>query len=210
MTPPLSATAILPQPMPDPSRDAIRVLHGIPAALGIAAAALYWRHFGAQILPFPAGHRHGIALMRAAMRPDHALVALSPRGRLVGIIGLRDARGGLFATGAQPFQTVWGPAGGQLRHMATRLYRAGPQTADLVLDGIAIRPEWRRLGIARLLVQAAARRARQHGHLALRAEVAAGNRGGLAAWQALGFAPLPRQRLGWPWTAPSHVLRLPI
>ena len=31
---------------------------------------------------------------------------------------------------------------------------------------------------------------------------------GLAAWRALGFQPLPRQRLGWPWSPPAHVLRL--
>lgn len=193
-----------------PHPGTVRILHGIPPELRVAAAALYWRHFGDQILPLPASHRQGIALLRALMRPDHALLALSPRGQLVGIIGLRDARGGLLDTDARPFLTVWGRAGGHMRHMSTRLYRAGPQTADLVLDGIAIHPEWRRCGVARRLVQAAAHRARQRGHDALRAEVAAGNRGGLAAWLALGFAPLPRQRLGWPWTAPSHVLRLTI
>ncbi|WP_258869600.1 GNAT family N-acetyltransferase [Paracoccus thiocyanatus] len=63
-------------------------------------------------------------------------------------------------------------------------------------------------GIAQALVRSAAAHARRRGHPALRAEVEAGNRDALAAWQAMGFLPQARQRLGWPWSAPAHVLRL--
>ena len=186
----------------------IRILHGLPAHLHTAAAALYWRHFGAQLLPLPARHRRGMALVRAVLRPDHALVALSPQGKLVGIAGLRDAQGGFLATDPQGFRHVWGNARGRLWHLSTGLYRAGPQTEDMVIDGIAIRPDWRRQGIARALVAAAAAHARACGHAALRAEVAADNREALAAWRAMGFQRQSRQRLGWPWSRPAHVLRL--
>ncbi|MEF9602570.1 GNAT family N-acetyltransferase, partial [Paracoccus sp. PXZ] len=73
-----------------------RIQRGIPPDLRNAAAALYWRHFGAQILPWPATARQGVALIRAAMRPERALVALAPSGRLVGIAGLREAGGGFL------------------------------------------------------------------------------------------------------------------
>ena len=190
---------------PDPP---IRILHGLPAHLRIAAAALYWRHFGTQLLPLPARHRRGMALVRAVLRPDHALVALSAQGQLVGIAGLRDARGGFLAADPHSFRAVWGTARGRLCHLSTGLYRAGPQTEDLVIDGIAIRPDWRRQGIARALVNAAADHARAQGHVALRAEVAADNREALAAWRAMGFQRQSRHRLGWPWSRPAHVLRL--
>lgn len=173
-----------------------------------AAAALYWRHFGHQILPVPTAHRQGVALVRKAIRPDHAVVALSAHGRLIGIMGLRDADGGLLNPDADSFLAVWGRAEGRLRHLATRLYRAGAATDDLVIDGIAIRPEWRRRGIARLLIRYASARARNQGRAGLRVEVAADNPGGLSAWRAMGFAALPPQRLGWPWKPPSHVLRI--
>ncbi len=192
-------------PRPDPQ---IRILHGLPAHLHTAAAALYWRHFGTQLLPLPARHRRGMALVRAVLRPDHALVALSPQGQLVGIAGLRDARGGLLASDPKSFRAVWGNARGQLCHLGTRLYRAGPQTEDMVIDGIAIRPDWRRRGIARALIAAAADQARAAGHGALRAEVAADNREALAAWRAMGFQRQARHRMGWPWSRPAHVLRL--
>ncbi len=187
-----------------------RILRGIPPELRGAAAALYWRHFGAQILPWPAGPRQGAALVRAAMRPQGALVALSPSGGLLGIAGLRDAGGGFLDPGHGGFVAVWGPVRGRLRHLATGLYRPGAETADLVLDGIAVLPQWRGRGIARALVEAAAAHARRQGHPALRAEVQAGNRAALAAWRAMGFQPQDRQRLGWPWSAPAHVLRLPL
>lgn len=193
----------MPRPVPP-----IRILHGLPAHLHTAAAALYWRHFGAQLLPLPARHRRGVALVRAVLRADHALVALSPQGQLVGIAGLRDARGGLLASDATSFRAVWGNARGRLCHFSTGLYRAGPQTEDMVIDGIAIRPDWRRQGIARALVAAASEHARARGHAALRAEVAAGNREALAAWRAMGFQRQSRHRLGWPWARPAHVLRL--
>ena len=186
----------------------IRVQHGLPADLRTAAAALYWRHFGAQLLPLPTRHRRGMALVHAALRPEHALVALSPQGQLIGIAGLRDAQGGLLTADPRSFRAVWGNARGRLCHLSTGLYRAGPQTADLVIDGIAIRPDWRRCGIARALVEAAARHARARGHQALRAEVAAGNREALAAWRAMGFTRQSRERLGWLWSRPAHVLRL--
>ena len=193
----------MPRPLPQ-----IRIQHGLPVELRTAAAALYWRHFGAQLLPLPARHRRGMALVRAALRADHALVALSPQGRLIGIAGLRDARGGLLAHDPQSFRAVWGDARGRLCHLSTGLYRPGPQTADLVIDGIAIRHDWRRQGIARALVEAAARHARARGHAALRAEVAADNPEALAAWRAMGFIRQSRHRLGWPWMRPAHVLRL--
>jgi len=192
--------------MPKPPHQP-RIMRGIPTELRDAAAALYWRHFGAQILPLPAGARRGAALVRAAMRPERALVAVSPMGELVGIAGLRGAAGGFLDPGAGGFVAAWGPAGGRLRHLVAGLHRPGAETADLVVDGIAVRPRWRRQGVARALVEAAAAQARSLGHPALRAEVAAGNGDGLAAWRAMGFRPQSRQRLGWPWSPPAHVLR---
>ena len=86
--------------------------------------------------------------------------------------------------------------------------KAGVSDPFTKLTGIAIRHDWRRQGIARALVEAAARHARARGHAALRAEVAADNPEALAAWRAMGFIRQSRHRLGWPWMRPAHVLRL--
>lgn len=94
----------LPRPLPPP-----RIAQGVPPALRRAAAALYWRHFGRQILPVPVPARQGIALVAAAMRPGQALVALSAQGGLVGLVQYLSRKGGIgrfkiidICTGTQP------------------------------------------------------------------------------------------------------------
>lgn len=141
------------------------------------------------------------------MNPERALIALSPTGALVGIAGLRGHQGGFLSASRPEFCRVFGPIGGSLRHLATLLHLRGAATPDMILDGVAVRPAWRGMGVARALVNAAATHARHVGHSALMVEVEARNRDALAAWSALEFAPAGRQRLGWPWHAPAHVLR---
>lgn len=155
----------------------------------------------------PTAARQGPALVLALMRPECALIALSPQGMLIGIAGLRGVQGGFLAQGCDGFMAAFGPARGRLRHLVTRLHIAGAATTDLVLDGVAVRRGWRGRGVARALIEAAATQGRALGHPALLAEVEAANLGALAAWRAMGFQPAGRQMQGWPWRAPVHVLR---
>ena len=183
---------------------------GVPPHLQGAAARLYWRSFGPALQFLPTPPRHGIALVGATMNGERALIALSEAGTLVGIAGLRGAGGGFLSPEAEGFRTAFGPFRGHLRHMAAGLSRGGAETRDLILDGVAVRPPWRGQGIARALVDAATTEARRLGHPALRVEVEARNRAAYAVWTSLGFLPDGRQRMGWPWRARAHVLRLPV
>lgn len=188
----------------------VRIRHGVPPHLRGAAARLYWRGFGPGLVPLPTPAREGIALVARAMHPDRALVALTPSGALVGIAGLRGPDGGFLSLSGADFRRVFGPVRGRLRHLSSLLHLSGAETADLILDGVAVRPQWRGCGIARALVQAAALCARDLGHPALMVEVEARNGDALAAWQALDFQLSGRQRLGWPWRGRAHVMRLPV
>ncbi|WP_246184804.1 GNAT family N-acetyltransferase [Paracoccus aestuariivivens] len=188
----------------------IRIQHGVPQHLRGAAARLYWRGFGSGLLPLPTPPRKGIALVAATMNPDNALIAVTDRGALVGIAGLRGPWGGFLSPSGPDFHRTFGPWHGRLRHLSSKLHLSGDATADLILDGVAVRPQWRCRGIARALVDVAAGRARQLGHPALMVEVEAHNRDALAAWQALAFEASGRQKLGWPWRAPAHVMRRPV
>ncbi|SMO76790.1 GNAT family N-acetyltransferase [Paracoccus laeviglucosivorans] len=185
----------------------IRIDQGVPPHLQGAAARLYWRGFGAALQPMPTRPRQGVALVAALMQPGRALIALGPQGGLVGIAGLRGVEGGFLGDGTGGFVAAFGPARGRLRHLATHLHRGGVTTDDMILDGLVVRAGWRGRGIARALVDAAASQAGRLGHPALLAEVMADNPEALAAWQAMGFQPIGRQRQGWPWHAPAHLLR---
>lgn len=183
---------------------------GIPPRLHGAAARLYWRHFGWAICPFGLSPRQGAALTRALMRPERALVLLGPAGGIIGMAGLRDAQGGFLELSPPGYRQALGPWLGRLALATDLLHRSGAQTTDLVLDGVVVRRGWQRRGLARALVDAAEAEARRRGYPGLRAEVAAGNLGGRAAWQAMGFQPQGRGRLGWLWSAPAFVLRRPV
>ncbi|MDS9467096.1 GNAT family N-acetyltransferase [Paracoccus sp. MBLB3053] len=178
--------------------------------LGGAAARLYWRSFGPALQPLPTATREGVALVAMTMNRERALIALDRNGALVGIAGLRGARGGILSPSAADFLATFGRYRGRLRHAASWLHRAGPETYDLILDGVAVRRHWRGRGVARALVAAAMEEARRLGHPALLVEVEARNLDALAAWQAMGFQSAGRQRLGWPWRARAHVLRKPL
>lgn len=185
------------------------IRRGVPPNQIPAAARLYWRHFGAELQPLSLSMRQGAALVAALMQPQHALVTLAPSGGIIALAGLRDAQGGFLAMHGADFVRALGPVRGRMRRAATVLCRGGAPTSDLILDGVAVRRGWRGRGLARALVAQAQAEARALGHPALRAEVTAGNATALAAWQAMGFHPHGRERLGWLWRPPAHVLRRP-
>lgn len=172
----------------------------------LALAALWWRGMGRAVLPM-APARGGIGWARTAIHPQAALVARSPAGRVIGLAGLRDVSGGLIDA-----RTALTPALGRCRGSVARLglilWRAGPATEDLVLDGLVVHPRARRHGVARALIRACLAEAVARGRPGLRVEVLAANRAALALYRAEGFAPIARHRPGHGRAA--LILRLPI
>lgn len=119
------------------------------------------------------------------------MVAVGPWGQVLGVIGLRDAKGGV-AAGALP-APGW-------------LFRPAPPTGDLIIDGLAVTDP--RRGTGRALVAEALDRARRTRHPGLRAEVRARNHDALAFYGSLGFAEEGCGRYGLPWWGQVRVLRL--
>ena len=74
-----------------------------------------------------------------------------------------------------------------------RIDRAPPileETERAEITDVGVRPEWRRRGIARQLVEAAQAWVRDRGVARIEIQVAAGNREGQAFWRALGYGHL--------------------
>ncbi|MFN3274578.1 MAG: GNAT family N-acetyltransferase [Paracoccus sp. (in: a-proteobacteria)] len=158
----------------------MQTLTPVPATLMPDAARLWCRHFR------PPG--------RGQICAAQGVVALDTAGRLVGVMGLRDATGGF-----------WQPARASGLML---LYRACPPTSDLVIDGIAaLQP---RRGTGRRLIAAGLSEALRRGHPGLRAELRAGNHAALAFYSSLGFCEVTRGRYGWPWGGQVIVMRLPV
>lgn len=173
----------------------------------LAAARLYWQGFGREILPFAIPEDRGTALVAAALRPEMALVARAPDGGLAAMAGIRDARGGFLGLDDALLLTHCGPLRGRLACMAGRWHRSGPETGDMVLDGLIVRPELRGRGYGQALVAAAAELARARGYHGLRVELAASNTAARALYRLLGFVPCGSARIGWPWSGPAEIMR---
>lgn len=171
------------------------------------AARLYWQGFGREILPFALDDARGTALVAASLRPDMALVALLPDGGLAAMAGIRDAGGGFLAPDRAAVLEHCGPWRGRMALWANRLHRSGPATSDMVLDGLIVRPELRGRGYGQALVAAAAELAQERGYDGLRVELSATNEAARALYKMLGFAPVCRARIGWPWSGPAEIMR---
>ena len=64
------------------------------------------------------------------------------------------------------------------------------ETERAEISDVGVRPEWRRRGIARRLVEAAQAWVRERGVARIEIQVASGNREGQAFWRAMGYADL--------------------
>lgn len=175
-------------------QDRMRLGMGIAPGSRLAAAALWWRGMGRQVLPH-AAPRAGIGWTRRALRPQAGLWVHDRRGRLVGLAGLRDGAGGLIDWQV-PLSPLLGPLAGGLGRAGLLLWRAGPPTADLVLDGLAVHPRAARAGVARALLRAALAEAAVRGRPGLTVEVLAANRPARALYASEGFVTVARHRLG--------------
>ena len=178
---------------------AFRIEAGIAPRLQDAAAGLYLRHFGAQVLPFPVPAARAERFIRAAMQPRMVLAALDGGGGLIGLLGLRDAGGGFLGMTADARAALGAFAG--VTGALMPLFRPGPATADMVIDGLAIADRWQRRGVGRALLAHALADAARRGYPGLRAEVALRNRAALRFYEAAGFSPQGSHRIGWPWSA---------
>lgn len=164
---------------------------GLAPGQHLAAAALWWRGMGREVFG-PCPPRAGIAWVRANLCADAALVAHDASGRLIGLAGLRGVAGGLISGNIAPARL------GLWARMRFWLWRAGPLTSDLVLDGLVVHPKARRQGLARHLIRAALREAARRGHPGLVVEVMASNHAARALYAGEGFSLIARYRpLPW-------------
>jgi ribosomal protein S18 acetylase RimI-like enzyme len=134
---------------PRPSAPLIR--RGLPPDARRRAAELYWEAFGRKLGAALGPPEAGIAFIAEHLNADRAIAAVQD-GVLVGVAGYAHGGRGFTGGSARDVLRAYGRIGGLHRVAILALLERRPKPAELVMDGIAVDPNRRGLGIGSRLL----------------------------------------------------------
>ncbi|QYK41850.1 MAG: GNAT family N-acetyltransferase [Paracoccaceae bacterium] len=173
-----------------------RILHGLPEGLRGEGARLYWQAFGPKLGRVMGPDDRALPFLARAIRTDHAVVALSADGRLLGLAGFRSPQGAFADTTLRDLIRGYGIFGGMWRAAALRLLAREIDNERFLFDGICVDRAARGQGVGTALIEAAADLAAGRGYGQLRLDVIDTNLRARALYERLGFRAAGVQRLG--------------
>lgn len=169
---------------------------GLPEALRPAAARLYWQAFGPKLGRILGPEPQALLFLARVMRANQAIIALGPKGELLGLAGFRTASGGFASGEASDLTHVYGQVGSLWRGALLARLPDQPDPDSFLLDGICVAPEARGKGLGTALIEAICDEARLRGKASVRLGVVESNRGAIALYEKLGFRTTSRQKIG--------------
>ncbi len=169
---------------------------GLPDALRADAARLYWQAFGGKLGFVMGPEVRALAYLQQVIRPDHALIALSDDGRLLGLAGFKTPRASFAAGGPQELRATYGILGSLWRARLMQQLSQEIDNENFLLDGLCVAPEARGQGLGTALMAAIAAEARLRGYPAVRLDVVDSNWRALNLYQRLGYVERQRQNIG--------------
>ncbi|MEU6484639.1 GNAT family N-acetyltransferase [Streptomyces sp. NPDC046887] len=162
------------------------VRRGVPAGAERRAAELYWDAFGRKLGPALNPPGKAVPFIAAHLNADRAVCALLD-GRLVGLAGYQLGGRALTGGSASDVLRVYGYVGGLRRLPLLALFERRPAPGQLVMDGIAVDPELRGLGVGSLLIEEVAAVAAEQGCREIRLDVIDTNPRARALYERRGF-----------------------
>ena len=160
-----------------------------------AAARLYWAAFRGKLGRLLGPDDKALSILRRAMQPDHALVAVIPGDLVVAVAGFRSPRGSFLPLTSDHLMAIHGRAGGLWRMVLLRWLGRDVDNRRFLIDGLAVAEDWRSRGLGTALIDALTDEGRRRGYAALRLDVADENTRARALYERIGFAPAEHQRL---------------
>lgn len=173
-----------------------RILHGLPDDLRADAARLYWQAFGPKLGRVMGPEARALAYLDATIMPDHAMVALSAQGGVLGIIGFKTANGAFAGGGFSDLRRCYGLPGAIWRGAAFRCLSQEVDNERFLIDGICVDRAARGQGVGTLLIEAIIAHAASRGYREVRLDVIDTNIRARALYERLGFRATEVQRMG--------------
>lgn len=174
----------------------MRIARGFGDADRPALAALYWEAFGPKLGRALGPRDPALAFLARALDPEHAFVARSAEGAILGLAGFRTRDGALVAGRFRDMAGVYGPGGALWRCGLLGLLARDTDNVRFLLDGLAVAESARSHGIGSRLLEAIAAEAVARGYAEVRLDVVAGNPRARALYERRGFLAIAEQSSG--------------
>ncbi|TWU44545.1 Acetyltransferase (GNAT) family protein [Rubripirellula tenax] len=173
------------------------IVHGIPEAMRLPAAALYEDAFGPKFaVAIPcAEHRH--ALLSESLNLDYAFAAIKDDG-LIGLAGYKTHEGSL--TDGMTYSSLIKHAGvirGNWAALVFSLYERSLTNGQLLMDGIVVDPSMRGQGVGTQLLHELMQFAGISGFESVRLDVVETNPNARRMYERNGFAVTRIERFGY-------------
>jgi ribosomal protein S18 acetylase RimI-like enzyme len=174
----------------------VQIHHGLPDALRDAAAALYWEAFGAKLGRVMGPTPKALAFLGRSLRSNHAVVAVSADGALLGIAGFKSYTGSFAGGDWADLRAAYGLAGAAWRAAVLSLLQRDVENERFLMDGICVCPQARGQGVGTLLLDAICTEARARHYAAVRLDVIDTNPRARALYERLGFVVGKTDQMG--------------
>ena len=174
----------------------VHIQHGLPAHLRQDAARLYWQAFGGKLGRVLGPERLALALLDRVMRGDHAIIAVSDRGTLLGLVGFKSPDGAFAGGEVSDLQSVYGLFGALWRAALLWLLERDLDNDRFLMDGICVADSARGQGVGTALLDAICAEGRHRGYPAVRLDVIDTNLRARALYERQGFRPTRTSKIG--------------
>lgn len=177
-------------------RGRYSISQGLPEALRVQAAGLYWQAFGGKLGRVMGPDARAIGFLTRVIRADHALVALDDQGALLGLAGFKTPAGSFAGGTWADMRAVYGPLGLAWRAPLLALLSREVDNDRFLLDGLCVAPAARSLGVGSALLAAIEDEARSRGYGHVRLDVINTNWRARALYERLGYMAVKTEPLG--------------
>ena len=174
----------------------IQIHHGLPDRLRSDAARLYWQAFGGKLGRVLGPDPLAYALLARVMRGDHAIVALSEDGALLGLVGFKSPAGAFAGGEFGDLRAVYGTVGALWRAGLLWLLERDLDNDRFLMDGICVADTARGQGVGTALLDAICAEGRARGYPSVRLDVIDANPRARALYERQGFVATRTSKIG--------------
>ena len=171
----------------------LRIAPGLAPQLRPEAAALYWQAFGGKLGRVMGPERRALGFIESVLDESHVISALDGSGALAGVVGYRTGRGSFVGGDMADLAACYGRAGSWWRAACLQLLAQDIAPGTMLVDGLAVRADWRGQGVGAGLLNALCAEAARRHYRELRLEVVDENPRARALYERLGFLPVARR-----------------